>query len=592
MGCCIQVCDLLTGRLNLFSNFQMQLKKTLLPFFIITSFTLSAVFPQQKMISGSVTDITTHLGLQGVTVKIYDKQTLTNKKGDFSMSIETDLIKKHGITFTCVGYQKKKLVFAEDGSYQVHLEPYAANLAEVSISAGAETIIEKAIRKIPLNYPGSPFMMTGILRTHHVNKDSLNTYEYFQNDAVLKIYHPSYAKKSDDAQIAVVQNKYKLFKSEKQRPIPVFWINAYLIPGQDFVYLREDFVVRSKMKHFTYTLDGKSVVDGRKVYVVDFESKKKGTTGTLYIDQITYAFVAAKYRRQFDGLFKNNILTRDRNLGFKQVGNKWLLDRFSVISNYTERGYRYSADYKTLSIDTVQVKPLPKDDVIKPYTDDVAVRHTVNDSTWNTYQHLFDKAEKDSLITNIEPPKGFVDQSQMISKTKSGFFKRVLGYLATDNMRYTLKFNRLPLDFAVYQQALDKNISSSSIYTIGSGLQLRLYKGLFIEASSSNNYGLGGIRNQSTEYNLTYNFEVNRHHRLITISPVFGYTKFTSSVKKVTWFTQECFTGGLTVSYALGRKFAVYAGGNYNLNSNVTNQGLLLNTKKAYPYLGILYKIK
>jgi hypothetical protein len=572
------------------STHTMRLKKAFLTT-LISVFSYSLTFAQQVTVTGKVTDKLSRTGLQGVTVKAEDKQTVTGKNGEFKLLADAEKIKKSGLTFSSVGYLRKKVLYAENGIYLVQLEASAADLSEVTITAGAETIIEKAIRKIPVNYPASAFMMNGILRTHHVNKDSLKTYEYFQNDAVLKIYHPSYAKKNDGAQVAVVQNRYKLFKAEKQRSIAVFWLDAYQIPGKDFVFVRADFVVRSKMKNFEYTLNGETVKDGRKVFIVDFNSKKNGTAGTLYIDKVTYAFTAAKYERQLGSLMQNSRVNK-REMSFKQIGNKWYLDRFSVSSQYTGKGYNYMADYQTVSVDTVNVATIPAKDQIKPYTDDVDIRQPGSDSTWKTYQPIFDQAQKDSIITYVAPPEGFIDQSQIAEKTKPGLLKSVLGYLIKDNMRYKLRFSRLPLDFAANQPALGKNISSSSVYAVGTSFQFRLYKGLFIEYHNADNYGLGGIRNKITEYNLTYNFEMNKHHQLITISPVLGYAKLTSDVKKTNWFTQESLIGGLTFSYSLNRKLGVYTGVNYNLSSSIVNKGLLVTAQKAYPYLGIIYKIK
>ena len=131
---------------------------------------------QMITIKGRVIDQQTKQIIQGASVRVGAYGTSTDLEGNYVMFLQKDIAEQYGVTFTSIGYEKAKLAFAEK-ELNIALKPSSMNLKEVVIAANSETIIHRAIRKIPENYPSRDFLINGSLRIVNLAKlDSSNVY--------------------------------------------------------------------------------------------------------------------------------------------------------------------------------------------------------------------------------------------------------------------------------------------------------------------------------------------------------------------------------------------------------------------------------
>lgn len=280
-------------------------------------------------ISGKVTDQQTGAIIPGASVRVDQSATSTNASGEFNIVLNKESVVKSGITITCIGYQKQHLNYHEDAVYHVKMQQATMLLKEVVIGADAETILQKAIRRIPLNYPDKDFMMEGLLRMNEISKDSVKAYRYYRNDAAIRMFYPSYLKPGDAPQVSIIENKYRHLQDPSRSKDTVKVVAGYnLVPGHDVVHYRAEFITSSGSKKYGYVNQGKTTVNGFRVYVINFFSKvSEQIAGTMYIDTASYAFVRFDINRHnIKRLFFVTIDKGNTLVNYKKVDGKWYLD--------------------------------------------------------------------------------------------------------------------------------------------------------------------------------------------------------------------------------------------------------------------------
>jgi hypothetical protein len=140
-------------------------------------FTAHEATAQLVTLTGKVTDKQTGGTLPGASVRSGNYGTSTNINGNFYLVIDKDIARQKGIAISFIGYQKVTVPFNGE-SYQISLKSLDNRLREVIISGKGETILAKAIHKIPENYPAKNFMMNGKLLMMHTAKDSTG-YQFY-----------------------------------------------------------------------------------------------------------------------------------------------------------------------------------------------------------------------------------------------------------------------------------------------------------------------------------------------------------------------------------------------------------------------------
>ncbi len=548
------------------------------------------IFAQIISISGHVKDVEPGLPVPGATLKIGSTGTSTDKGGGFNLVLEKAVVAQYGIVVSCIGYQKAAVAYQAGNVYHITLRPAVNALAGVTVAVG-ESIIQKTIRRIPQNYPVNDFMMEGFLRGYQVTKDSVAYHKYYKNDAVIKMHYPSY-KNTEDPQVVLLQNKATDVSNVNHNNDTLRWVNGYLVVSHmDMVHARSYILAANGAKKYTYVINGKDQVNGCRVYVVNFFSvKQNDKAGTLYIDTATYAIVKTEltlYNQQsLTGLeFKKSF-----TFNYKKINGRWYIDNVKAHAVTERKGISQSAsiDYKTTSIDTLHTETLAYRDVIQNWTEDAKINNPGTPEIQAKYAGLFKSSATDTLFTQIPVP--VVDTIKNAATKRKNTLRSIFHYIQNGNIRTILSVSKLPLTLAQVQPLLNSNVDDIAGYSFGAGDQFRLYKNLFFEYDLKFNFGIGGLKNNQSSVSVLYNFELNKHHRLITVSPSFGYSNLTLSKNGTDYFKQSDLVPGLCIAIDRIHKLSYFVQVKYYNNLDTQNQGIQLTQQKFTPTIGLMLK--
>ena len=342
------------------------------------------------------------------------------------------------------------------------------------------------------------------------------------------------------------------------------------------------------MNHYEYHEREKAILEGRKVFVIDFNSaKNKAIEGTLYIDTSTYAFVGAE-------ITQNNITefgfvpisVAKQSIRYQMFGSKWYIKSTHTESTHVMKSMNnnYTRDYVAVSIDTTNSSALAYKDAIQGRDENIRILKEGDSDSRQMTNTIFDKLDSIGDITFIAVP--IIDTSIKNTAPKKNIFNRILSYLRNDNIRGSLSISRMSLK-------IDPSFSKSFFtnYCIGSDAQFRLYKNLFIEYGGQTNFGIGDIKIEQTGLYLNYLFKVNKEHRPISIGPIAGYNYIKLSYKSKSEKGKiDNWAMGATTSIELTHRKEIFVTGLYNYSFK-KNIGLLpVQPINFYLSAGIQFK--
>jgi hypothetical protein len=566
----------------------------ILSVFIFICFLPAFVYGQIIDISGKVVDGKTHESIPGASLKIGPVGTSTDRSGEFNLVVQQSIIQQYGITVSCLGYQKKQIGFNPGEHYEISLQPAVNALREVTISANGESIVQKAIRLIPKNYPVKDFMMEGFLQIYHLAKDSIEYYKYYKNEAVIRMHYPSYLDKTKTAEVTVVENKAVNLLNVQEGRDTVEWVNGYFVAtAYDIVHSRSGPLSKSNLHKLRFVVDGKAWVNNTRVFVINyFTEAKNDETGTLYIDTASYAIVKNELTRyNVKQLFFITMAKISSAVNYRKQNGKWYVDNVKITgaTKHDESDLYSTIDYKTIAIDTLNIKPLGYLQAIQSMTEDVKINNAGTPENQAKYAGLFKNVDTDTLMTHIEQP--IVDTVKPKQKLMRDPLNEIIKYLRGDNARYIFEFSRLPVTIQQSQPGLNSGVDPDANYALGVDFQLRIFKGLFFESDNGFNWGIGGVSNTSNTYGLTYNFILNKKHRPLTISPMIGYATLRLSQKNVEYYNQTSLVPGLSIAYERSHRWSYYLAAKYYHVLSSQNLGINLVQQKVTPIFGFIYKL-
>ncbi len=504
------------SRFNSFIE-QVLIKKT---FFAAASLLLPLlVFGQSISIRGTVIDSLTNKPLSGVAVSLSNyKGTITNTQGEFNLSSQLSSAGKiPQLSVSYVGYRPMLVAVASTKDpITIQLVPMHKELPEVVISSNTKSIIERAIDRIPENYPVNPVIINGLLR---VNVSVNDTDYFYKSDAVARVYAQSY-KNGIDQRVEVVQNKTTTIKnprSEYYTLAPVSFVGNFSSIA-DIVYQKEFFLNKGSLNDYIYFQYTKKLINDRVTYLIDFEKKRNNKIeGTVYIDSATLAFVrfSVKQYKVQSLLF----LTRDYvsfEVNYRQYGTKWMVNDSYQETIYEKKmkGKEY-VGFVANSYDTADVKKITTFAAKGVLDVDEKVKHFVHDSIWQRNEELFEKAESENRLTVVELPE--IDTS--VRPLKLGLSQTLLSYMNLENILFRLYGVQFPFSLA------NTAYSPVAAYGVGFGVSFRLYKTLFLQLNNEHNYGWGDLRTKTAGYRLSYKWAFNsRSNQSLVLEPFIGFS--------------------------------------------------------------------
>jgi len=556
--------------------------------FLLLIFCCSVALAQVVTLNGKVADAKTGQGIPGATIKMGNYGTSTNADGEFVLVAKKEVAVQFGINVTCIGYQQQQRPFKPDVPYNIQLIPATLQMAEVVI-ANSESIVHRAIRKIPQNYPDKSIIINGDIQMIHEARDSVAYQYFYHNNAQVKMYYPPYTDNSRPNVMLV--HKKDTLAANPNSDLNVHWLAGYTdAVTRDYVHSRMD-VLDIKSKDYQYTLNGKDWINGHRVFVVNFYgTKNKGNGGTLYIDTATYAFVRIAVTKYH--VTHTIFIPIDKNTGitdYRQLGHKWYLDGVKEISITRHGKFDLNTviDYQSTSIDTGGVKRLPYPSIIPEFSEDIKVSNPAKPSADGPGQMIITKA--DTGFTSIATP--LVDTTGTQQKRKN-VLTVIVNYMIDDNVRYILGINKLPLSLSGYQPVLSKSVSGISVYGFNINTQFRLYHELFFLFDGQFNSSIGGIKNYESDYDLTYNFILNNAGHPIMLSPMFGLSTIKLSKHKTDYYTQQSWLYGLNLTFELSPRIGYFINAKHYDAFYTHNTGLLLNNQQLGLATGFIFKLK
>lgn len=591
---------------------------------IFILFEFCAIHAQNLTINGKVVNNLTQENLIGASIRIGNRGTITNNEGNFILhylpnSSINQLLISH------IGYVTvKKLVNNLNKNERIELEEIATNLAEITISSSARSIVEKAIEKIPDNYPSQTFGMKGIQREY--NRLSEKDYIYLL-ESYLDAQISSYSKPKDGVKIQLKELKKQVFKDLDTLSFVRWGATSRLLEYLDFVKKRDSFINIDDLKKYDYTISEITQFDGKEVYAIDFKPKKLNGMkyeGRLYIETNSYAFIGVKYHLN-DYSKKTSLIFTILNEQFETfyqcLNNKWYIRNIKYEREISAKPLLsskkipslLSLEYVCTEIDTTQFSKIGYKQNTQ-WADILLDNTTKYDSTfWTKYQGYLRDRETNSFLEhrNIDE-KVFIKYDKKnrlfnINKISKYLFYNVHFGLSLSNFPVSFSNNITSINFVQTQHNFNVNATQNNYEysNIGVGFftNFGLGKSFYFDIINHNNYNIGGTHLHSEQVGLRKEFKVNSLHRSIYCSPSLNY--FTTFVEKdfgeyslpksladnlgfegdnvgvSARKTQRTLSLGLSVALELTRWKKLSLGLQYHIPMTETNE-VLLNEEKGF----------
>lgn len=545
---------------------------------------------QSILVKGKILEQGTKTSIANATIKCGNFGSSSIKDGSFRMVLNQEIVNQLGLTISCVGFETKTVKYQE--GIEVMLKPSNLQLNEVIVGISGLSILETAINRIELNYPQKDFTMEGYIKMHQMAKNDTADYKFFRNEAIVKIGVSAYKKNADESKVTLVQNRNLLQDSLKREKEYIRFVSGYrLVLYGDYVHDRSFILNKSELKKYEYYLSNKTTINGRRTYVITFNSKKKqDNEGIIYIDSASYAIVkidATHYNFKPAGAI--HVDEASKTISYQEINNKWYLQNVSHNLKALHNNINYSRfeEYHTISIDSNKLD-INYTDIIQSRTEDLKLNNFVSQEKWEKYEPFIDSLAEKKLVSTIKPPS--VPYNYVKEKETIGWklFNGLRTYIVNGGYRTSYSFNQSYLNINSFQPLLNKSVSSIANYNLSFGLHFRLYKNLFIDNIGSTNCGIGGLSIRMTDYLLSQNFVFNKTHHPLTITPSFGYSNITLSKKKEQFYYQESLLYKLRFSYEKKRQTSYTFSLSYVNPFYRRNKGINLNTLKIVSSIGIV----
>ena len=300
-------------------------------------------------INGVIRDSTTGEAVPyaTITLPLNDITTMSNDAGVFTLIIPA-AARRDTIRISHIGYRPTAFLLPalsragmpDAGILTFTLPTAPVQLPDVTVrSASPMTIIDKAISRIPFNYPTRPFIAIGFYR-----KDSYYHKQIIEiSEAVFDIYSPDNNRQT---------MQFRLIKARADRDLTAFAGLDYSFGMRPDDLMDRDMVSRI---HQTQILGDKGrddhefsyggIIDfeGAPAYVIDFDEKagipRPLYKGRIVIDTATLAFLSfdyglspkgLAYRPNGRGPWHNEVTGNHLTIRYRPYGEKYYLHYVTI----------------------------------------------------------------------------------------------------------------------------------------------------------------------------------------------------------------------------------------------------------------------
>lgn len=286
---------------------------------------------KQKIIFATVTIPGTHVG------------TVSNSDGEFTIKVQKSL-NATNLQISHLGYKTKQISFAEltKNGNEIFVEPSSVELKGITVRPeNAESIVRKALSKIPLNYSEKPSMQTGFYReTVKQRKDYLSI-----SEGVIDIYKTSYKNK-------VENDRVRIFKARKSSSVKSADTLMLKLMGGPNISLLLDIARHpdllfweESLNEHDFSLEDIVTIDGKMNYVIKFTQRPYITiplyNGKLYIETESLAITMAEFSINLEDKEKASQLFVKK----KPAGVKITPTSTNYLVTFVEQGGKYYFNY-------------------------------------------------------------------------------------------------------------------------------------------------------------------------------------------------------------------------------------------------------
>lgn len=352
--------------------------------------------------------------------------TTSNENGKFQLSIPSHK-QNDSLVISYIGYVSKKVVIKNiKNELTIFLKEKQTNLNEVSITSyTVNTIIKKAIDKIPENYFQQPYKSKGFYRvTSQKNQDYIHL-----SEAVFTIYQS----KNDKPEKQFSLEKMRAIKDEKASKGIDLGLKPKGIYQFDVVNYVDGIHLLSKkgLKMHNFNLQGSEYINDREAYKISFNQKdikKSGYKGYFLIDKETLAFVYFNFELSPKGLayhkfgdgsmrmlmkllgLKIDMSRNNYQITYKKFGNKYYLNNVGNDATLTFQSkrehYNFTTDtrvdYLITSIETENITPFSNEETLRQGKL-IEEQNSIYDADfWKNYNILLPTSDFNEIAAKLE----------------------------------------------------------------------------------------------------------------------------------------------------------------------------------------------
>jgi CubicO group peptidase (beta-lactamase class C family) len=403
------------------------------------------------IIRGIIVNDSTREPIDFATVRVSNNgiSVISNDRGRFILKLPAGA-GADSVIVSHVGYRAAKFPIAKSdtGFRVIRLREEVDNLAEVVVrTMNPLNIIKGAIEKIPDNYPMRPYLLHGFYRYTGKKEDRIINL----SEAVFDIYNENYARKN---------KQLKLIKSRFDIDFATFNGRTNIRIGHTPAGIIDDDIICQAGKSGLLSAEGlkehqfyyKGIINynGRKAYEIQFDQqdgiKKMLYRGRLFIDVNSLAFLECDLGLSPKGIkywepglgkkleflmlgLKYTVVQGESVITYREYGGKYYLDQvrgrgilhFEGVKDHLDiNPFRTSSDYVVTGIDTTDVRPFSKDELIK---EGRFIENDPGDSTeddfWKSYNLILPNFNVDSVARSIRAANGAEDLKRVLSERLS-----------------------------------------------------------------------------------------------------------------------------------------------------------------------------
>lgn len=388
--------------------------------FLIASLLASNLYAQTfESIRGKLVDRKTKQPIPYASVYVKGRSigTTTNDEGRFLFHVPSTFA-NDTLVISFIGYNAFKSVVRAmaDQEPLIELTPSVTKLQEITVVASrtnmtAKEVVKMAVKKIPDNYPMTPFTIEGFFRD--LQKENGKPVELLE--AALRFKYTDYNPGFEDVEIIEVRRSYN-----QRHPV-----NGTYDRQNSIVDLMEDNYVKHRfgplqVKGWKYTIDSVFAYNEQFVYQIS-GTRAPGETTMMYINGDDYSILKVEYAKQMvNGEFYRRYLNLPDPYGLQETSFRVVFE-FQKLDNKMYLKYQKEEDTYNLFNKTTNdillkqsfVKELFVNNVMKSEAEKAGSLMNINKSVegqsqsynaefWKYYNAPIATAKESAVIKELE----------------------------------------------------------------------------------------------------------------------------------------------------------------------------------------------